>query len=182
MYYFAYGSNMNWRQMRRRCPSARFVCIAHLPGYRFAIARHSRLRDCGTANIFPEAEGTVWGIVYEVSESDMLIMDSFEDGYSRYKHFVYRFPPLDVQPQLQLSAAPSILEAIVYIAPKESSVPLPNAEYKRLMLEGARHWQLPADYCSMLAQLKAAEQQKELTIKSLLIEDFRHEGHEEHEV
>jgi gamma-glutamylcyclotransferase (GGCT)/AIG2-like uncharacterized protein YtfP len=145
MYYFAYGSNMNWPQMQRRCPSARFVCTARLPSYRFAIARHSRLRDCGTANILPEAGSTVWGIVYEISENDLLIMDSFEDGYSRHKNFVY-----------SIESSPCKLEVIVYIAPKEIGVPLPNAEYKRLILEGARHWRLPADYCSMLDQLKAA--------------------------
>ena len=37
MFYFAYGSNMNWTQMQRRCPSSRFVCTARLPGYRLAI-------------------------------------------------------------------------------------------------------------------------------------------------
>lgn len=184
MYYFAYGSNMNWRQMQRRCPSARFVCIARLPGYEFAIARHSRLRDCGTANIFPKAESTVWGVVYEVSESEMLIMDRFEDGYSRYKRFVYKFGIADSEPQPEpeASGAPSMLEVIVYIAPKETSVPLPNAEYKRLMFEGARHWQLPADYCLMLAQLKAAEEEKRLTAKSPIVRRFNDEGREEHEV
>jgi hypothetical protein len=145
MFYFAYGSNMNWPQMQRRCPSSRFVSTARLPGFRFAIARHSRLRDCGTANIFPETGSTVWGIVYEVSESDMLIMDGFEDGYSRQTHSVYC-----------IAAKPSMLQVIVYIAPREVGVPLPNAEYKRLMLEGARHWELPADYCLMLDQLQAA--------------------------
>jgi hypothetical protein len=145
MFYFAYGSNLNWGQMQRRCPSARFVCIARLPGYRLAIARHSRLRDCGTANIFPEPESTVWGVVYEVSQSDMLIMDTFEDGYRRYQRFV--FSPEPNRPAL---------EVIVYIAPREIAVPLPSPEYKRLMLEGARHWQLPADYCSLLAELEAA--------------------------
>jgi hypothetical protein len=145
MFYFAYGSNMSWPQMQRRCPSARFVCIAHLPDYRFAIARHSRLRHCGTANIFPEPGSMVWGIVYEVSEADMLIMDGFEDGYSRHQILVYCIRPI-------LSS----YQAIVYIAPNEIGVPLPNAEYKRLLLEGARHWQLPADYCSMLEELSAA--------------------------
>jgi hypothetical protein len=165
MLYFAYGSNMNWLQMQRRCPSARFVCTARLPGYRFAIARHSRLRDCGTANIFPQAESAVLGIVYEVSESDMSVMDSFEDGYSRFEHSVYSFEP-----------EPAVLEAIVYIAPKEAGVPLPNAEYKRLMLEGARHWRLPADYCSMLAQLEAAAEQKDLTAKNGPMGEFHHEA------
>jgi gamma-glutamylcyclotransferase (GGCT)/AIG2-like uncharacterized protein YtfP len=145
MFYFAYGSNMNWLQMQRRCLSSRFVCTAHLPGYRFAIARHSRLRDCGTANIFPEPGGKVWGIVYEVSENDMVVMDGFEDGYSRQKHLVYN-----------LDYNPSVFEAVVYTAPKEIAVPLPNAEYKRLMLEGARFWRLPDDYCLMLERLEAA--------------------------
>ena len=81
MYYFAYGSNMNWEQMQRRCPSTRFVSVASLKDYRFAIARHSRLRNCGTANIFPDSGSEVWGIVYDISEPDLIILDSFEDGY-----------------------------------------------------------------------------------------------------
>ena len=83
MYYFAYGSNMNWEQMKRRCASAQFVCVASLKDYRFAIARHSRLRNCGTANIFADTGSEVWGIVYDVSEPDLIILDSFEDGYRR---------------------------------------------------------------------------------------------------
>jgi len=44
MYYFAYGSNMNWTQMAQRCPSARFVSVARLKDHRFAITRQSRRR------------------------------------------------------------------------------------------------------------------------------------------
>jgi len=145
MFYFAYGSNMNWPQMQRRCPSSRFACIARLPNYAFAIARHSRLRDCGTANIFYEKGREVWGVVYELSEVDMLTMDGFEDGYSRQSMLVHG--PDDNQPALNV---------ITYIAPRESGVPLPNAEYKRLVLEGARYWKLPAEYCLMLEQIPAA--------------------------
>jgi hypothetical protein len=145
MFYFAYGSNLNWAQMQRRCPSARFVCIASLPDYRFAIGRHSRLRNCGTANIYGQAGSTVWGVVYEVSAGDMLTLDRYEDGYSRFDVTV-----------MTSGSTPAPLQVIVYIAPKESAVPLPNAEYKRLMLEGARHWRLPAEYCSMLNQVEAA--------------------------
>ncbi len=60
LHYFAYGSNMNWQQMQRRCPSSRFVCVARLPDYQFGITRHSRLRNCGTANVFP-ATGKKFG-------------------------------------------------------------------------------------------------------------------------
>ena len=144
MYYFAYGSNMNWEQMQRRCPSARFVSVASLENYRFAIARHSRLRNCGTANIFADRGAEVWGIVYEVSEADLIVLDGFEDGYRREK--------------LLVSAggdSQASLEVLVYIAEREDTVPLPNPEYKRLIIEGARHWKIPEFYCSMLEQIKA---------------------------
>jgi gamma-glutamylcyclotransferase len=142
MFYFAYGSNMNWPQMQRRCPSSRFVCAARLPGYRLAIARHSRLRDCGTANIFRDSDSDVWGIVYEVSDNDMLTMDEFEDGYERQTAAVY-----------SADKHRTPLQVIFYIAPKEIHAPSPNAEYKRLMLEGARHWKLPSDYCLRLERI-----------------------------
>jgi gamma-glutamylcyclotransferase (GGCT)/AIG2-like uncharacterized protein YtfP len=135
---------MNWAQMQRRCPSSRFVCVASLKDYRFAIARHSRLRNCGTANIFADRGSEVWGIVYDVTEADLMILDSFEDGYQREKLLVSA-----------VRDGQGSLEALVYIAEKEDSVPLPNPEYKRLIIEGARHWKIPEFYCSMLEQIEA---------------------------
>ena len=136
---------MNWEQMQRRCPSAQFVCVARLADHSFAIARHSRLRDCGTANIVPAPGGEVWGVLYHVAEEDLLILDRFEDGYVRQKTFVLGTG--DGRPEI---------ESLVYIAAKEDDVPLPNPEYKRLMVEGARHWQLPLDYVAMLETLEVA--------------------------
>jgi gamma-glutamylcyclotransferase (GGCT)/AIG2-like uncharacterized protein YtfP len=140
VHYFAYGSNMNWPQMRRRCPSSRFVCVGRLPGYEFGITRHSRLRNCGTANVYPAASKEVWGIVYDISDSDLLILDSFEDGYRREILPVY---PLE-------GGAPPLVDALVYVAAIEDNVPRPSAEYRRLIIEGAKHWNLPAPYLAVL--------------------------------
>ena len=145
MYYFAYGSNMNWRQMQKRCPSARFVCIARLTDHQFGITRHSRLRNCGTANVFPAPGSAVWGIMYEISDAELDILDSFEDGYRR------AFLPIHPG---ENGAAP--LNALVYIAAIEDNVPLPNAEYRRLMVEGARHWKLPPSYIALLEGIEVA--------------------------
>jgi gamma-glutamylcyclotransferase len=147
VYYFAYGSNMNWQQMQRRCPSSRFVCVARLPDYQFGITRHSRLRDCGTANVFPAQGEEVWGIVYEVSDADLAVLDTFEDGYRR--EMISLLPDEDRQMQLQ---------ALVYIAEIEPNVPRPNAEYRRLLVEGAKHWQLPSLYQTLLEALQVAEE------------------------
>ena len=143
MYYFAYGSNLNWPQMQRRCPSSKFVTIAKLPEYEFAITRHSRLRDCGTANVFPVAGNEVWGAVYDVSDADLVIMDGYEDGYHREILSVYA-PDKSSQP----------LQVLVYVAAIESGVPPPNLEYKRLIIEGARHWNFPSSYIAMLETIQ----------------------------
>lgn len=146
MYYFAYGSNLSWQQMQRRCPSSRFVCVASLPNYQFAIARHSRLRDCGTANVFPANGKTVWGAVYDVLEAELTILDGFEDGYRR-----------EILPVFAIGNGKDPLNTLVYVAEIENNVPLPNAEYKRLIVAGARHWNLPASYLLMLEAIQAAK-------------------------
>jgi hypothetical protein len=130
---------MHWQQMQRRCPSSRFVCIGRLIDYQFGITRHSRLRDCGTANVFPAAGKEVWGVVYDVCDDDLTILDGFEDGYRREILSVHPYENGN-QP----------LTALVYTAEIEKNVPPSNAEYRRLILEGAEHWQLPLSYVALL--------------------------------
>jgi gamma-glutamylcyclotransferase (GGCT)/AIG2-like uncharacterized protein YtfP len=135
---------MDWQQMQRRCPSAIFVSVGCLTGYRFAIARHSRLRGCGTANILPQPGGEVWGVIYDVSRQDLALLDGFEDGYRRQ--------------QVRVSASndgSAPVEVVVYVAEDETA-PLPNAEYKRHLIDGARHWRLPQRYCEMLETIETA--------------------------
>jgi gamma-glutamylcyclotransferase (GGCT)/AIG2-like uncharacterized protein YtfP len=137
---------MNWAQMRQRCPSAQFVGTARLPDYRFAIARHSRLRNCGTANVLPERGSIVWGVVYNVSQEDLATLDTFEDGYARFTALV--FASDDGQRPF---------EVLLYVAARDHNVPLTSPEYKRLVVEGARHWGLPADYISLLEQIEVSQ-------------------------
>ncbi len=144
MNYFAYGSNMNWPQMQRRCPSSRFVCVGRLADYHFGITRHSRLRDCGTANVFPAPGKEVWGIVYDISDEELLILDGFEDGYRREMLSVY---------PAENGKRP--LEALVYVAAIEENVPCPNAEYRWLIIEGATYWKLPASYLAVLEAIRS---------------------------
>jgi gamma-glutamylcyclotransferase (GGCT)/AIG2-like uncharacterized protein YtfP len=145
VHYFAYGSNLNWPQMRRRCPSSEFVCIARLSNYRLGITRHSRLRNCGTANICPAQGEEVWGAVYDVSVEDLVALDSFEDGYRREILTVH---------VLENGTAP--LDVLIYVAELDPDVPLSNAEYKRLILEGAQYWKLPPPYITRLGEIIVA--------------------------
>ena len=78
-----------------------------------------------------------------MNEADLIVMDGFEDGYRR--EFLSVSPVND--------GAPSIT-VLVYVAEIEVDVPLPNAIYKRVIVEGANHWLLPAHYLEMLESIK----------------------------
>ena len=72
MHYFAYGSNMNWPQMRERCPSTRFVGTALLPNYRMAFTRNwIKSETAALADALPAHGQKMWGVVYELSERDI---------------------------------------------------------------------------------------------------------------
>ena len=81
MLYFAYGSNMDLRQMRRRCPSYRFVSIAKLEDHKLAFTRRSPRRRCGVADVIPSPGEEVWGVLYNIkTRRDVLALDRAE-GY-----------------------------------------------------------------------------------------------------
>jgi hypothetical protein len=43
-----------------------------------------------------------------------------------------------------------------YFAHPETNPPGPNAEYKRLIVEGAKFWHLPTDYVTELERIEIA--------------------------
>ena len=77
---FAYGSNMDCGQMKDRCPSVSFVCVAVLRDYRLCFPRKSKKRDCGVAGVERGEGCNVWGVVYEINEADVGNLDATE-GY-----------------------------------------------------------------------------------------------------
>ena len=106
-------------------------------------SRGNRAGACGgTADVLPESGSEVWGVVYELDDCELRVLDGFEDGYGREKKYV---DPIN---------GSQSLEAWVYVAEKEISPPRPNGLYKRLIVEGARHWGLPQGYIEMLEKLE----------------------------
>ena len=70
--YFAYGSNMDARQMKERCPQSEKQEIVELSGYEFFINKR------GVANIRQNKDKKVVGIVYTISEDDEKELDKCE--------------------------------------------------------------------------------------------------------
>jgi Gamma-glutamyl cyclotransferase, AIG2-like len=80
MLYFAYGSNMNWNQIRSRCPSAQFAFVAKAEGYALAFTRFSQNRKCGVADIVASSDNDVWGVIFDIPNDEIGQLDKSE-GY-----------------------------------------------------------------------------------------------------
>ena len=74
-YYIAYGSNLNIRQMRMRCPSARIVGTSEIPDYEL-IFKGSKTGSYLT--IEPKKGSWVPVAAWEVSAEDEQALDRYE--------------------------------------------------------------------------------------------------------
>ncbi len=86
MLYFAYGSNMDWNQMKARCPSAQFICKAILSNYRLDFTWHSTTRGCGVADAVKDSDSIIWGVVYQINDNDISTLDKKEGFQPGRKH------------------------------------------------------------------------------------------------
>jgi gamma-glutamylcyclotransferase (GGCT)/AIG2-like uncharacterized protein YtfP len=155
MLYFAYGSNMDAGQMKERCPSATFVCRAKLPAHRLAFTLKSVERECGVADVVRDDTKDVWGVVYELPENELRDLDkdeSFRPGrpgnqneYTRENHYVW--PEGDAKRPLLVA---------LYRGHPQLDPPLPSYDYKRLIVEGAKNWNLPSEYIRELESIQVA--------------------------
>lgn len=154
MLYFAYGSNMNWSQMRGRCPSAKFVAIAELPEHRLAFTRKSNRRGCGVSDVVADQTESVWGVVYDVAETDIGLLDK-DEGYRPGRDRAANAYVREYRHVLRDGDIEHPLLIWLYVGNPQSNPPLPNAEYKRLLVDGATYWHLSADYVEKLKRIES---------------------------
>ncbi len=76
MKYFAYGSNLNIKQMQWRCPTAVPLGAFTLQGYKLVFRFY--------ADIIPDSEKSVKGGLWEISEDDENALDRYEGYPSLY--------------------------------------------------------------------------------------------------
>jgi gamma-glutamylcyclotransferase (GGCT)/AIG2-like uncharacterized protein YtfP len=144
---------MHAAQMKKRCPSAKFVCRAKLPLHRLAFTRMSLRRGCGVADILRDKTKEVWGVVYEVVENELENLDRDEDfrpgrpdnqnEYTRENCCVWH----DGDPERPLLVA-------IYRGHPQINPPLPNRNYKNLIVTGAKDWKLPSSYIQELETIQ----------------------------
>ena len=91
MLYFAYGSNLNLFQMKRRCKDSIFLKKYELKGYRLNFRSKYRAAD-----IEKSKNSLVQGALFEISKSDEKKLDVYEDYPNLYKklYFTYYNKPV----------------------------------------------------------------------------------------
>jgi gamma-glutamylcyclotransferase (GGCT)/AIG2-like uncharacterized protein YtfP len=147
---FAYGSNLCIQRLQARTPSARVVAVASLAGH--ALRWHKKSADgSGKCNVVATGSDAdlVWGVVYELTPADKLMLDGFEGLGTHYFE----------KPVAVGTRDGELRSAIAYVAnPRLVDDTLrPFLWYKSFVTTGARQHGLPSDYRAMLEAVEARD-------------------------
>ena len=86
MLYFAYGSNLNHFQMKRRCKDSVFLKKINLTNFKLTFRSKYRAAD-----IEPKKNSIVSGALFEISKSDEKKLDVYEDYPDLYKKYYFTY-------------------------------------------------------------------------------------------
>ena len=86
MLYFAYGSNLNHFQMKRRCKESIFIKKIKLKNFRLTFRSKYRAAD-----IEKKRNSFVPGGLFEISKNDEKKLDVYEDFPNLYKKYYFRY-------------------------------------------------------------------------------------------
>ena len=132
MRYFAYGSNLNKKQMQERCPDSKPLFTAVLPNYKLIFVGWSRQWKGAVASIKASRGDRVRGAVSEISEQCLRKLDRFEgypQNYNRLKVIVF-------------GEDDEAIEAVTYIKAGQIEEGQPSKEYLAVIQQGLRDWRL----------------------------------------
>jgi gamma-glutamylcyclotransferase (GGCT)/AIG2-like uncharacterized protein YtfP len=77
MRYFAYGSNMDGHQMAETCPACTPAGHGRLEGFRLEFNVYSDRWEGGAANLEPDSDAHVWGVVWDITDEDLAALDTY---------------------------------------------------------------------------------------------------------
>ncbi len=145
MNYFAYGSNMDVRQMAFRCPDAVIIGSASLAAHAFLINTR------GVATAIPATNQVVHGVLWEISPTD-------ESSLDRYEGVVSGFYNKDIA-RVRVKEG-SEKDALIYLA-SDVRPGQPRHGYMERILEAAEYCRLPKTYIAALRERWGGQKQGE---------------------
>ena len=131
-YYIAYGSNLNIRQMRLRCPGARIIGTSVVEGYRL-LFKGSKTGSYLT--IEPQKGASVPVAAWAVTEEDEAALDRYEGFPTFYYKKEMELPLKGIK-----TGKVRLRKVFVYIMHEDRPLGLPSASYMATCMEGYRRF------------------------------------------
>ncbi len=132
MYYFAYGTDLNKKVMKERCPDAVSKQTAVLPNYKVVFVGWSRQLHGGTVSIKFSRGDKVRGGLYEMSDRDLRRLDQLEGYPNLSQKLTVTVFDRDDEP----------IQAITYMKAGQSEETKPAPDYLAVIQQGYRDWHL----------------------------------------
>ena len=151
-HYFAFGSNMLTVRLTApdRAPSATVVTTGYISGRRLTF---DKLSQDGSGKCDAEAtenvEDRVYGVIFEIKQSDKSAMDKAEGLGNGYKEDI-----------LDVVTTETVIQATTYIATKKERALRPYRWYKALTVAGAVEHGLPTSYVEWVRTFESIEDPK----------------------
>jgi gamma-glutamylcyclotransferase (GGCT)/AIG2-like uncharacterized protein YtfP len=126
MLYFAYGSNLHHKQMKRRCKDSIFLKKINLKDFKLTFRSKYRAAD-----IEYKKKSIVPGGLYEISKNDEKKLDVYEDFPTLYKKYYFNYYGKKV---------------MTYTMVKKSLFKLPTQIYLSIVKRGYKNCDLDIKY------------------------------------
>ena len=126
MLYFAYGSNLNHFQMKKRCRDSKFLKKIELKNFRLTFRSIYRAAD-----IEPKKNSLVQGALFDISKTDEKKLDLYEDFPTLYKKHYFFYNKKKV---------------MTYVMVKKTPFMYPNERYLNTIKQGYKDCDLDNDF------------------------------------
>ena len=126
MLYFAYGSNLNHFQMKKRCRDSKFLKKIELKNFRLTFRSIFRAAD-----IEPKKNSIVQGALFNISKIDEKKLDLYEDFPILYKKYYFFYNKKKV---------------MTYVMVKKTPFMYPNERYLNTIKQGYKDCDLDNDF------------------------------------
>jgi gamma-glutamylcyclotransferase (GGCT)/AIG2-like uncharacterized protein YtfP len=144
-FYAAYGSNLNVRQMRQRCPLAKSISMGNLFGWRLCFK--------GVADIVPSKNSSVPVGIYKTTPACEDSLDIYED-----------YPTLYRKQNIKVHTAHKSVDCFVYVMNPGFGLEPPSGYYFDTIREGYDNWNMM--YAPLIEGLRNAFEKTEKNFKT----------------
>ena len=121
MLYFAFGSNLYQKQMKKRCKDSKYIGCYTLKNYKLVFRNF--YFGGGVADIQKRKNSSVLGAIYRISKNDEKKLDLYED-----------FPKTYIKKYFILHGK----KVMFYYMPKKTKHVPPSRRYLNLIIQGYR--------------------------------------------